>query len=378
MEKYEVDVLIVGAGVVGLAIASEVAQQDRTVIIVEKNERMGEETSSRNSEVIHGGMYYPTGSLKARLCIEGRRLLYDICEKNQIGHKRVGKFIVATELAQIPSLERLLEKGLENGVDGLKLVDEAYLREEEPRVRAVAALESSQTGIVNSHGLMQYYLTKAERGEANLLCETSVVKIAQTQTGFDVALRQQDGSFIIAQTRVLVNAAGLWADRIAEMAGMNADTHGIRLHFWKGEYFSVRGHQNLVSHLIYPVPEAHATGLGIHVTIDLQGCLRLGPNAIYLPEQRFDYTVDETHRNAFWMAANAYLPDLAEEEIEPGMVGIRPKLQKPGDSPRDFVIAHEAEYGLPGLINLVGIESPGLTASPAIGKMVGKMVNEIL
>ena len=368
------DVTVIGAGVVGLAVAAALAARGRKVYILEKNERYGQETSSRNSQVIHAGLYYPPGCLKARTCVEGNRLLYELCARYGVPYRRLGKLVVATEAEEEPRLEALARNAAENGVTGLRLLTSRQVAELEPRVRARAGLLVPDTGIVDVHRLMELYVWLARERGAELVCRTEVVGLEYTGAGYLVWVRDREGTYPF-RSRVVVNSAGLGADRVAAMAGLDVDRLGYRLHYCKGHYFSVcPAKSRLVSRLVYPVPHPQVTGLGIHVTLDLGGRMRLGPDALYVDEP--EYGVDEGRRHLFWEGARRFLPDLEPEDLSPEMAGVRPKLQGPGQPQRDFVVRHEADRGLPGFVNLIGIESPGLTASPAIARLVAEMVGQ--
>ena len=374
---FKSDIAIIGAGVAGLAIAAQVARRDRVVYVLEKNERFGQEISSRQSGVIHSGIYYPAGSLKARFCVEGNRLLYELCQKHGIGHKKLGKLIVATSDAESGQLQELQGKGKRNGAEGLRLLSRRELKKLEPDVEGVAALLSPSTGIIDSHALMEYFAAQAREGGAEIACKKKVMDIEKLGNGYKVTVEEADKEVFSFETRLLINCAGLNCDKIAEMAGIDIAKAGYRLHYCKGEYFSVGGGKNkLVKRLIYPVPETKVTGLGVHVTLDLEGRMRLGPNAEYVDS--IDYTVDTRHKQTFYNSAKKMLPFIEYDDLEPEMAGIRPKLQGPGDDFRDFVIREESDKGLPGFIDLIGIESPGLTSSPAIGRYVASMVENIL
>ncbi len=367
----EVGVTIIGAGVVGLAIAAELAG-DKEVYVLEKNETFGQETSSHNSEVIHAGIYYPPGSLKAQLCVQGNRMLYDLCERYRIGYQKLGKLIVAAEDKEIEELERLFENGKKNGAT-LKLLSRQEIKRLEPCVNALAAIYSPSTGIVDSYELMRYFVGRAKQSSAQTVYKAKVIGIEKLATNYKVTVEDSTGnsSFL---TRVLINSAGLNSDHVASLVGINLAEAGYKLRYSKGEYFSLK--QRLTERLIYPVPGPDEGVLGIHITPDLQGRVRLGPNAYHVEE--IDYTVDEKHKQEFYDSAKVVLPSLEYEDLEPDFAGIRPKLQGPGEGFKDFVIQHEHERGLSGFVNLIGIESPGLTASPAIAKYVKSMVNDIL
>ena len=372
MEK--VNVVIVGAGVVGLAIASEIARKNRDIYILEKEKSYGQAASSRNSEVVHAGIYYPKGSLKAELCVRGNALIYRICEKG-IAHSRIGKIIVATNEAEVKQLEELLRQGRENGARSLEMIDEDRIRELEPKVRATAAIYSPSTGIVDVHGLMDYFYREARRNSVidPLVLDTKVTGLQQKGDGYVVEM-VSGGEVFSVEARVVINAAGLHADSVAEMAGMDAEKEGYRIHWCKGDYFSLSG-KPPARMLVYPVPPTEGVSLGIHTVPDLMGRLKFGPNAYYVNE--IDYKV-ESNRDDFWRDIVSYLPSVRREDLHPDMSGIRAKLQGQGEPFRDFVIRHEEDKGFPGLINLIGIESPGLTCAPAIAEMVRKIVDNIL
>jgi len=371
--SIEVDIAIIGAGVVGLAIAAEVSQAGKRACVLEKNDSFGLETSSRNSEVIHAGIYYPENSLKARLCVEGNRLLYELCEEYRVDHKRLGKVIVAVDEKEVGELEGIFEQGEQNGITGLRFLTREELKKLEPNVQGTAGLLSPSSGIVDSYSLMRILYGQAREKGLDFIFNTEVVGIEKTGAGYEVQIRDREGTSSFT-TGILINSAGLNSDRIVRLAGIDVDQAGYRLHYCKGEYFSVDSRiRRLVERLIYPIPE-HG-GKGIHITKSPDGRTRLGPNAIYVDE--IDNKVDETHKMTFYQAVKRYFPPLELEDLEPDFAGIRPKLQGPEDDFRDFVIAHEDKLGLPGLINLIGIESPGLTAAPAIARYVAAIVREI-
>ena len=370
------DVTIIGAGVIGLAIAAQVARANRQVYVLEKNQSFGLETSSRQSGVIHAGIYYPQGSLKARLSVAGNRSLYELCPRYDIGCKRLGKLIVATEDEERDELEALLERGKSNGAEDLKLLSRRELKALEPNVEGVAAMLSPSSGIIDSHSLMQYFIAKAVEGGAQIAYQSQVVGIEEAAEGYEVEVEDSEGrsSFI---TRVLINSAGLYSDKIAELAGIDIDGAGYRLHYGKGDYFSLKRRPSTrVSRLIYPVPPSDIAGVGIHITFDLEGRVRLGPDVEYVDS--LYYTVDRREQKLFYESVRRLLPAIAYDDLEPEMAGIRPKLQEPGGEFRDFVIREESDKGLPAFINLIGIESPGLTAAPAIAEYVGGLIGKYL
>ncbi|HXK10081.1 MAG TPA: NAD(P)/FAD-dependent oxidoreductase [Vicinamibacteria bacterium] len=361
---------VVGAGVVGLAVAARLAPRFPDLVILERHERPGTETSSRNSEVIHAGMYYPTGSLKARLCVRGNLLLYELCRRLDVPHRRITKLIVATAPAETADLERLLALGRANGVE-LAMLTADECRRLEPNVPATAGLFSPSTGIVSAHGLMDALLGEALRAGAILQPRAELVAAERRDRDYRLDVRTPDGIESLTSERV-VNAAGLEADTVAARAGIDVDAAGYRLHWWKGSYFSVSGASaRLLSRLVYPVP-THVS-LGVHAVLGLDGRLRFGPDADP-PDRRPDYSVAEAKREAFGAAIRRLVPAIADGDLAPDIAGIRPRLFVPGQPSRDFVIAEEKERGLPGLVDLVGIESPGLTAALAIAEEVERLL----
>jgi L-2-hydroxyglutarate oxidase LhgO len=370
----EIDVAIIGAGVIGLATAGEIAQRKKEVFVFEKNHSFGLETSSRNSEVIHAGIYYPNDSLKTRLCVEGKSLLYELCDRHDIAYKKLGKIIVAANENEISQLEKLYEQGRKNGVEDLVLLSRIELKKLEPNIEGRAGLLSPSSGILDSHTLLKFLYSQARGKGAEFVFGTEVIGIERMGAKYRVEIKDREGiSAFISQ--VVINAAGLNSDRIAQLAGIDVAKAAYRLYYCKGEYFSLSSkYRNLVSRLIYPTPEQ--AGHGIHVTLGLDGRVRLGPSARYV--EAIDYGVDETQRQAFYNSAKRFLPLIKLEDLGPEFAGIRPKLQRPNEAFRDFVIAHEEKAGFPGLINLIGIESPGLTASPAIARYVGRIAKELL
>jgi len=367
----EVQITIIGAGVVGLALAAELSR-DWTVYLLEKNESFGLETSTRNSGVIHAGIYYPGGSLKARLCVEGNAMLHQLCAANSIPHRKLGKLIVATKEAELGDLQALWQTGTGNGAD-LRMVSTADVRKLEPNVNAVGGILSPSTSIVDGYSLMRYFSSLAASQGAGIAYKSRVTGLDNKGGAWRVTVEDSSGAFQY-QSRVVVNSAGLWSDRVAELAGIDVDAARYSLRYCKGQYFSLG--KRLAGRLVYPVPHHNDAGLGIHVTPDIEGRLRLGPDTEYVTDMC--YSVDETRKKAFCDSARNIIPSIDYEDLQPDFAGIRPKLQGPGEGFRDFVIRHEADRGLAGLVNLIGIESPGLTASPAIARYVRGIVSQIL
>ena len=371
----DADVVVIGAGVVGLACARELAARGREVVLIERHERFGVETSSRNSEVIHAGIYYPTGSLKAQLCARGNRSLYAWCEAHSVPHARLGKLIVATAEEEEPKLDQILRQAVENGVTSLQRFAPNQVRRIEPHVRATHALWSPDTGIVDSHQLMASLQTDARAHGCTDALRHEVVAAEPVPGGYRLAVRSGAETTTI-ETHTVVNAAGLEADRVAALPGLDVTAARYQLHFARGHYFRVHPRKrHLASHLIYPAP--HPTHLGIHVTLDLAGGVRLGPDLQYLPGRAQDYDVPESLRPTFHAAVSRYLDGLDEDDLTPDLAGIRPKLQGPGEPLRDFVIQEESARGLPGWVNLVGIESPGLTCCLEIGRLAADTLEAV-
>ncbi len=375
MSKY-VDITIIGSGVVGLAVGAAVAGLGRDIYLLEKNNSFGLETSSRNSQVIHSGLYYPEGTLKAKTCVEGNSMIYKISAQNEIAHKRITKIIVANNEKETVELEELKNNGERNGVAGLRLLTKSEVKRLEPNVNAAAALFVPSTGIIDVHELMKYFFYSAKNNGVKVVFNEKVTGIKKINEGFEVQVTDGGGNFNF-KTRILINCAGLYAQEIAEMAGIDTIKSGYKVYYCKGEYFKVADSKSkMVTRLVYPVPPIGLTGVGIHVTIDFDGRMRLGPGVKYI--DTIDYSVDESKKMLFYENVKRFLPFLSEEDLTPEMAGIRPKLQGPGQKQRDFIISHEKEKDLAGLINLIGIESPGLTASPAIADLVRNIVRNIV
>jgi L-2-hydroxyglutarate oxidase LhgO len=367
----DADVLIVGAGVVGLACAAELARADRSVVVLEQHAKHGQETSSRNSGVIHAGLYYPSGSLKAQLCVRGRALLYERCGRLGIPHRKLGKLLVAVDDVERDKLAAIFARGRDNGAGELRMLDAVETHALEPRVRAIASLASPESGIVDVHALMDSYKAEAAEHGAAVSFATELVGLEPLRGGGFSVITQRDGARYAISARAIVNAAGLFADRIAELAGASLDVAQLRLRPCKGDYFALAPRlRGLVSRLVYPVP-VHA-GLGIHVTLDLGGKLTAGPDTEYV--ERPHYIIDAGKAAAFGHALRRYLPDVRDDDLSPDYAGVRPKLQGPSDVFRDFEIVDGATHGAPGLVSLIGIESPGLTASAAIAERVAALL----
>jgi L-2-hydroxyglutarate oxidase LhgO len=362
MEKVEC--VVVGAGVVGLAVARALALSGREVVILEAEDAIGTHTSSRNSEVIHAGIYYPKGSLKARACVEGRKRLYAYCEEHGVPHRRCGKLIVATQEGQIAELQGIQKKAHENGVADVAEIAAAEAMRMEPALHCVAALYSPSTGIIDSHALMLAYLGDAETAGAMLGLKSPLTEVLVLDSGFEIHSEETS-----IHAKILVNSAGLRAPSIARlMAGFPADKIPPE-YYAKGNYYSLTGRPPF-SRLVYPVPEPG--GLGVHVTLDLAGQARFGPDVEWI--ESIDYEVDPRRAERFYAAIRRYWPALPDGALAPGYAGIRPKISGPKEPAADFVLQGPAQHGVAGLVNLFGIESPGLTASLALADDVAALL----
>ena len=365
---FKIETVVIGAGVVGLAVARALSFRGREVLLLERESGIGEDTSSRNSEVIHAGLYYPPGSLKARLCVEGRRALYQYCNERGVPHRRCGKLVVATSEDERAALERLFERASANGVEDIALIGAAQLKEMEPALHATDALLSGTTGIVDSHALMLSLQGDAENAGATIQCRAPVVSGALGQSS--IRLRTGGDEPAEIETDLLVNAGGLGAwDLSLALEGLTPATIPPR-HLAKGSYFALSGRAPF-SRLIYPVPIQG--GLGIHLTFDLGGQARFGPDVEWVEE--IDYQVEPARGDAFYEAIRRYWPGLPDGGLAPAYSGIRPRVAGPGEAPADFVIQGPKETGHPGYVALYGIDSPGLTASLAIGEYVANLAS---
>lgn len=369
-----VNITIIGAGVIGLGIAAELSGSHKDIIIVERNPSFGAETSSRNSEVIHAGIYYPKDSLKLRTCLEGRELIYRFCVSNKVRHKKTGKLIVAVDRSEIMDLEKLFQRGRENGVGDLRMLSKAEVGSMEPHISVEAAIYSPSTGILDTHQFMKSLALSFEGSGGQIAYNTEVTAINRSKAGYDVTVKSGGDEEFTFNSGIVINCAGLYSDRISAMAGI--DRPEYKLKYCKGDYFRLSLSKSaLIGHLIYPVPKERGAGLGIHATPDLAGSVRLGPDDKYV--ENIDYNVDASRAGAFQASVNKFLPFVDRADIVPDTSGVRPKLQGPGEAFRDFVISHEEDKGLPGFINLIGIESPGFTASLAIAGMVANIVKGV-
>jgi L-2-hydroxyglutarate oxidase LhgO len=356
----DIDCIVIGAGVVGLAVARALALQGREVLIAEATEGIGTGTSSRNSEVIHAGIYYPAGSLKAELCVRGKHMLYDYCDARSVPYQRLGKLIVATSEEEALLLDGIAERARANGVDDMRKLDAEEVAELEPALRCTAALLSPSTGIVDSHALMLAYQGDAENAGAQCVFFTPMKSAkVRPEGGFEVEFGGDEAMTL--SCNVLINASGIHAPTLArQIEGLPAASIPTE-YMCKGSYFTLSGRAPF-SRLIYPVPQ-HA-GLGVHLTLDLGGQAKFGPDTEWITDE--DYTLEADRAEVFYDAVRTYWPALPDDALAPGYTGIRPKISGPHEPAADFVISGPADHGVAGLVNLFGIESPGLTASLAI------------
>ena len=362
----EVDCVVIGAGVIGLAVARALALRRRTVIILERERHFGMHMSSRNSEVIHAGIHYAPGSIKARTCVSGRELLYGYCRERGIAHRRCGKFIVATAEVQFAQLHAIESQARANGVFDLEWLDGPQAKRCEPALACEAALWSPSTGIIDSHGLMLSLLADAEARDARIAYGAAVTALEPTTSGVEVFIESEPRP--VLRARVIVNAAGLDAPKVARSIEGFPAQHIPATRYAKGSYFALAGTAPF-SRLIYPVPES--AGLGVHLTLDLAGRARFGPDVEWVED--LDYDVDARRAASFYGAVRRYWPALADGRLTPAYAGIRPKLASGGTAAADFYLSGPSDHGMAGIVNLFGMESPGLTASLALAERVARL-----
>jgi L-2-hydroxyglutarate oxidase LhgO len=366
MEKT--NITIIGAGVCGLAIAYELSQRHQEILVVEKHDSFGRETSSRNSEVIHAGLYYPKDSLKAKLCIEGKKMLYAFCAENNIPHKNTGKILVACNREEAKELQAIKDNAAQSGVTNLRFLTQHELKILEPDVEACESLWCPDTGIIDSHAFMKSLFEQSKKQKVEFAFGVEVVGITKKDQGYEITVKEPEGDLFSFETKIIINAAGLYADNVAHIAGFDIHALGYKLHYNKGQYFRISNPKKFsITHPVYP--PASKTDLGIHITPDLAGGLRLGPDAHYA--KNIDYTINDNDKQSFVDSVARFLKGLTLEDLVADTAGMRAKLQAPGVDFSDFVIEEEEGKGFKNFINLIGIESPGLTASLSIAKRVG-------
>jgi len=362
------DVAIIGAGAVGLAAALELSHKFKNIIVFEKEDSFGKHTSSRNSETVHSGIYYPQGTLKAELCLRGNELIYRFMKDNDVTFINCGKYIIASSQDEIPEIEKLYANGIRNGVPGIRIAGGVEIENREPQVKAIAGVHVPTAGIMNSHELMKRLETLAKESGVLFAYKTGVCSIKKNISGYSV--KSDEGYTIHAD--IVVNCAGLFSDKTASMAGLETESSGYTLSFCKGEYYK-SDHVRSMNMLIYPVPSPDGRSLGIHNRLFTDGTVAFGPNAYYLKNNIADYSMDESRRDEFIYSLSLFMKtDISD--LYPYDCGIRPKLQKEGEKFRDFVIKNENEAGLKNFINLIGIESPGLTSCLAIAEYISKII----
>jgi len=374
MEQFEVECLVVGAGVVGLAVARALAKEGKEVWLIEQESQIGMQTSSRNSEVIHAGIYYPEGSLKARLCVKGKQMLYAYCDQNSIPYRRCGKLIVAKDDSQLTNLKSIQQQAIANGVDDLTFLDKVAIHKLEPELDVVGALFSPSTGILDSHAYMQQLQADFERFGGQAVLNTKLLAIGVNSGGIIFELLGQNAQ---VKAQCCVNSAGLQAVDLFKGISTFPKKQLPKASFSKGSYFSYSA-KTPFSHLIYPVPASG--GLGVHLTIDMAGVAKFGPDAEWLENsfisEEFDYSVDPQKASRFAEAISRYWPGVDELKLVADYSGVRSKVSGPNEPAGDFIIQDSNEHGVAGLINLFGIESPGLTSSMAIAEEVCKRLKE--
>lgn len=372
----KLDAVVIGAGVVGLAVARALAQAGRDVVVLEKERAIGTGVSARNSEVVHAGLYYPTGSLKAQLCVRGKALLYELCATHGVAVKMCGKLVVATDEAQLPGLHALLAKAQANGVPA-ELLSAAQAQAMEPALNCLAALHSPTTGIVDSHGLMLALQGDLERAGGCVAFESAVVSGRVSEAcgeGLVLTVQSPGQGATDVQATTVVNAAALHATAVARSINGLSAAHIPTAHFAKGSYYTLEGRAPF-NHLVYPAPQD--AWLGVHLTLDLGGQAKFGPDLEWLnvtTPDTIDYTVDLERAKGFYAEVRRYWPGLPDGALSPGYSGVRPKIYGPGQPAPDFRIDGPTMHGVPGLVNLFGIESPGLTSSLAIGEHVARLL----
>ena len=362
-ETYEFDAIIIGAGIVGLAVARRLREKFDSILLVEKEDSFGKHVSSRNSEVIHSGLYYEPSSLKARLCVEGNQKLVQYAHSNNINHKICGKLVVVSNTKELQQLENLMSNGTQNSVEGLEMITAEEVRKREPHICSSGALWVPSAGIIDSHAVMQKLEYQIKSQDGVVVYNSEVVNIQYENDNYSLSFNNLEYT---ATSPIVVNSAGLWCDKISSIVGIT----DYQLHICKGEYYKTNLYRHQINSLIYPLPTD--ISLGLHIVIHLDGTIGFGPNAYYVDE--IDYSMDDSNKEIFLTHINNYL-NIPEDALTEDFTGIRPKIQAPGEPSQDFIIVNETDNGYNNFINLIGIESPGLTCSLAIGKYVQNIIN---
>lgn len=369
------DIVIIGAGVLGLSAAFQLTELDKNIIVVDKNSSFGQEASSRNSEVIHAGLYYKPGSLKAKACIRGRQLLYTFCSQHNIPHKKLGKLVIASSAAEEERIEEIFQNAKASGADGVRFLDAREIKKLEPDINCSRGFFSEETGIIDSHSLMNFFYAKAKEKGVIFSFNTEVIDIKKSNSTYRVTVKEPQGSSFSFQAPIVINAAGINSDKVAHLVGIDIEKFSYKMHLCKGQYFRINHPKKFtITHPVYPPPTP--ISLGIHITPDLAGGLRLGPDAAYVEEVNYD--INDKDKVNFYESVKKFLPSLEIDDLIADTAGIRAKLQAEGEDFRDFVISEESNKGFPGFINLIGIESPGLTSCLAIAEMVENFTKILL
>jgi len=378
------EILIIGAGVVGLACAEAISSsyvhnnQKVNILLIDRHDSFGQDTSSRNSEVIHAGIYYPPNSLKAELCTKGNLSIREWCDRYNIDYRLVGKYIIAVDESELDNLQRIYSNGVLSGAKDLKIMEGAKINGKEPNLNVIRGIYSPNTGIFDSHRFMESLEYMASKNGADIVYRQRIKAIDYNGSFYECIIEDKKGNISKISTEKIINAAGLHSDKVAEMVGIDIEKNEYKLSYCKGNYFRIKSNKsNLVNSLIYPVPPARLTSLGIHITNELNGSLRLGPDVEYMEENLEEYNIDLSLDVKFHSAVSRYLNNLEVSDLYPDYCGIRPKLQKKGGEFKDFIIKDETDNGYKGFINLIGIDSPGLTSSLEIGKYVKDIIRRL-
>jgi L-2-hydroxyglutarate oxidase LhgO len=371
---YDVDVIIIGAGIIGLAVASRIAREGREVYILEKNESFGRESSSRNSGTIHSSVLSPRGSLNAQLCVEGRHLIYELCQKYGIDCLRCGKLLVAEDDLQIAGLEDAYKRK-DDGIQ-MQWLSREQMQNLEPEVRGEFGVLLPEAGVVDLYGLMRCYLGLAREKGAQLVCKSEVIGVEKTAEGYRIKIRDSSGISTL-QTRIVINCAGQQSDRICALAGIDIAEEGYKLSYFKGEYYNVNPAKGrrMNRRLVYPMLRQGRL-MGTHTVLDIDGRVRLGP--YFYQVEEINYAMDDSRKQIFCDAIKRIFPLVECDDIGPESAGVMPRLYGTNEKFREFIIRHEMDKGLPGFISVIGIETPGVTASPAIARYVGDILEDIL